>query len=106
MIRRTSLGTFSTNCGWGRPGLDYDKINAEAKKAARESARKLAFEVRAKELQKAYRRVLELPVAIALCRQIVKEQGAKKIDQLLKECAPGKGDDGTYETLKALGEKY
>ncbi len=94
----TRHGSPFGNCGWGSPGLDYDRINKEGKKAQRESARKLAAELRAKRFQKTFKEQLSLAVSIAICRQLVKELGAKKSDQVLGNC--------DSKELTKLAEKY
>ncbi len=63
--------------------------------------RRLATEVRVKNLQSRFASVLDVSVSLTVCRQLVREEGARRIDSLLKG-----DDDGTYEDLKDLSERY
>lgn len=69
------------------------------------SVRELALAVRTSKLKQSFKQAGFI-VPLRTCRQHVIEMGARKTDRLVNAALSAAGDDGTYEDLKELAEKY
>lgn len=69
------------------------------------SVRELALAVRTSKLKQAFKQA-GFVVPLRTCRQHVIELGARATNRLVNAALSEEGDDGTYEDLKALAEKY
>lgn len=105
MVRNFGGHSFMTNCGWDKPSTYPEVAPAKPKKLAAKVRRKITNEGRAQKLKDLFKEVGE-KVYIASCRQIVKELGAKRTDQLLKRRGDSALEDARYEELKDLAWRY